>query len=101
MIMTLYMITSDPWRGLHMGTDQHRMQKLTKGLASKSEKMRALASAGYERADIARFLGTRYQFVRNVLVQDEERKSRQLHAVSAAAKSDGHVGPVKVRLGPD
>ena len=84
-----------------MGINQHRMEKLTKGLASKSEKMRALASAGYERADIARFLGTRYQFVRNVLVQDEERKSRQVNAVSVTAKSEGRIGPVKVRLGPD
>ena len=34
---------------------------------SKSEKMRRLADAGYEKADIARYLGVRYQFVYNVL----------------------------------
>ena len=44
-----------------------KMRALTKGLPSKSAKMRALAKAGVARADIARFLGTRYQFVRNVL----------------------------------
>jgi len=47
-----------------------RMTALTKGLPSKSEKMRVLARAGYGRKAIAEFLGTRYQFVRNVLVEE-------------------------------
>lgn len=59
-----------------MTTSHTKMTKLTNGLASKSEKMRALARAGYPRGDIARFLGTSYQFVRNVLVQEEARKSK-------------------------
>jgi len=49
--------------------DQTRMQELTRGLVTKSDKIRALSEAGYSRADIARFLGIRYQHVRNVLVQ--------------------------------
>lgn len=49
------------------------MTKLVQGAASKSDKMRILAKAGYSRADIARFLGARYQFVRNVLVREEAR----------------------------
>jgi hypothetical protein len=49
------------------------MRSLTKGLPSKSAKMRALAKEGVPRADIARFLGTRYQFVRNVLEADAAR----------------------------
>lgn len=34
-----------------------------------SQKMRLLASLGYTTADIARFLGKKYQHVRNVLIQ--------------------------------
>jgi bifunctional DNA-binding transcriptional regulator/antitoxin component of YhaV-PrlF toxin-antitoxin module len=47
--------------------DKQLMDALTSGLPSKSAKMRRLARAGYERADIARYLGVRYQFVYNVL----------------------------------
>jgi len=47
--------------------ERERMDELTAGLPSKSAKMRRLAAAGYERADIARYLGVRYQFVYNVL----------------------------------
>lgn len=47
--------------------ERQRMDELTAGLPSKSAKMRRLAEAGYERADIARYLGVRYQFVYNVL----------------------------------
>ncbi len=46
---------------------------LIDGLPSKSAKIRALNAAGLPRADIARFLGVRYQHVRNVLVADEKR----------------------------
>jgi AbrB family looped-hinge helix DNA binding protein len=58
-----------------VATNRAQMNKLTSGLSSKSEKMRVLASAGYQRGDIARFLGTSYQFVRNVLVQEEARRA--------------------------
>ena len=72
--------------------NHRQMEKLIRGLTSKSEKMRALAGAGYARADIARFLGTRYQFVRNVLVQEEAQVLggtelplvRDLHQIDAA-----------------
>jgi bifunctional DNA-binding transcriptional regulator/antitoxin component of YhaV-PrlF toxin-antitoxin module len=66
-----------------LNTDQ--MAKLTLGLDTKSGKMRVLAKAGYSRGDIARFLGTSYQFVRNVLVREEGR--------AIAAKSDTPDGP--------
>ncbi len=81
-----------------MKFDHHQMRQMTQGLNSKSDKMRALAKAGYERADIARFLGTRYQFVRNVLVQDEARSARQ--AVAKQSPND-NLPPTKLRLGPD
>lgn len=82
-----------------MQPDQRRMGQLTEGLPSKSEKMRALARAGYERKAIARFLGTRYQFVRNVLVQDEARHAKK--AAEAAMSGDAELAPAKLRLGPD
>lgn len=79
-----------------------QMQKLTEGLPSKSEKMRALAKAGYSRGEISRFLGTSYQFVRNVLVREEARSSDPKLPQAADAPSVGGVEPEtnKVRLGP-
>jgi hypothetical protein len=42
---------------------------ITKGLTTKSDKVRALAQAGYDRTEISQILGIRYQHVRNVLLQ--------------------------------
>jgi bifunctional DNA-binding transcriptional regulator/antitoxin component of YhaV-PrlF toxin-antitoxin module len=74
------------------------MRELTQGLSTKSEKMRVLAKAGYKKQAIADFLGTRYQFVRNVVVQEEARQAKK-----AAASAEGaiEVPPAKLRLGPD
>lgn len=49
------------------------MAAITKGLKTKSDQIRALASAGIERKYIAKFMGIRYQHVRNVLEQDKQR----------------------------
>ena len=59
-----------------------------------SDKIRALAEAGYARADIARLLGKRYQHVRNVL-EDDARKSRlgQGFAESRPDRDPGEAGP--------
>jgi AbrB family looped-hinge helix DNA binding protein len=84
-----------------MNHDHRHMRRLTKGLASKSDKMRALAKAGYERADIARFLGTRYQFVRNVLVQEETRDAKRAATMAASENGAAGLAPTKLRLGPD
>lgn len=81
-----------------MVSEPQRMQKLTKGLPSKSEKMRVLAKAGYKRKAIADFLGTRYQFVRNVLVQDEARNAKKAAAINSG---ETQLAPAKLRLGPD
>lgn len=81
-----------------MQTDQQRMRQLTEGLPSKSEKMRVLARAGYKRRVIADFLGTRYQFVRNVVVDDEARQAKKAAAV---ASGGSQLAPAKLRLGPD
>ena len=48
-----------------------RMLDLTEGLSTKADKMRMLDRHGYSRADIARFLGVRYQQVRNTLEGDK------------------------------
>jgi bifunctional DNA-binding transcriptional regulator/antitoxin component of YhaV-PrlF toxin-antitoxin module len=51
--------------------NQPEMGRLTTGLKTKSDKIRALGRAGYPRQQIADFLGIRYQHVRNVLVDAE------------------------------
>lgn len=58
-----------------MEPNQKHMDEITLGLPSKSEKIRRLSAAGYSRRQIADFIGVRYQFVRNVVV-DEERKQK-------------------------
>ena len=51
-----------------MSLDNDRMAEVVRPFASVADKIRALDRAGVARADIARFLGKRYQHVRNVLV---------------------------------
>ena len=51
-----------------METNRVPFEDVTAGLATKSDKIRALAKAGYARAEIAALLGIRYQHVRNVLL---------------------------------
>jgi hypothetical protein len=47
------------------------MISLTEGIQTKADKMRVLERSGFARADIARFLGVRYQQVRNTLEGDK------------------------------
>ena len=54
--------------------------------ATKSDKIRALNRLGMRTADIARSLGIRYQFARNVLVRDEQRAAPAA-LLSAAERS--------------
>jgi AbrB family looped-hinge helix DNA binding protein len=75
------------------------MSKLTKGLSSKSEKMRMLAKAGYSRGDIARYLGTSYQFVRNVLVREMDRTSAAKSGPTIVPSDGANLAPNRVRLG--
>jgi bifunctional DNA-binding transcriptional regulator/antitoxin component of YhaV-PrlF toxin-antitoxin module len=58
-----------------MDSDPDRMQSIAAPLTTVSAKIRALDAAGYARADIARFLGKRYQHVRNVLEDDAQRSA--------------------------
>ena len=60
------------------------------GFQTKSDKIRELAKAGYSRSEIADFLGIRYQFVRNVLVNDK-RVGRTAPSIQrAATRSKAH-----------
>jgi bifunctional DNA-binding transcriptional regulator/antitoxin component of YhaV-PrlF toxin-antitoxin module len=58
-----------------MDPDPSRMANVAGPQVTVSGKIRALDAAGYARADIARFLGKRYQHVRNVLEDDAQRSS--------------------------
>ena len=86
--------------------DQKRMEELTRGLGTKSEKIRTLGSAGYSRQQIADFLRIRYQHVRNVLL-DQERKRQGFSEAASGPARDASVhpaapaGPGKVLLSPD
>jgi hypothetical protein len=55
-----------------MTEDADRLNALVRPHATVAGKIRALAAAGVPRADIARFLGKRYQHVRNVLEGDAQ-----------------------------
>jgi hypothetical protein len=57
-----------------MSDDAQRMQAVAAPHATVAGKIRALAAVGYPRADIARFLGKRYQHVRNVLEGDAQAR---------------------------
>ena len=49
--------------------NQRRLpEEITQGLQTTSAKIRALANASYDRVEIAKHLGIRYQHVRNVLL---------------------------------
>jgi hypothetical protein len=63
------------------------MEMLVRDLDTKSDKIRALAHAGYVRGEIASFLGISYQHVRNVLVSagiadGASRAERQMRSAS-------------------
>jgi hypothetical protein len=55
-----------------MPDDADRLARIAAPHATVADKIRALAGAGVPRADIARFLGKRYQHVRNVLEDDAQ-----------------------------
>ncbi len=70
------------------GVPRRAMDEVSVGYRTKSDKIRALSRAGYSRAEIANFLGIRYQHVRNVLVHDER-------AASVAGSSSQQSGRIR------
>jgi hypothetical protein len=55
-----------------MPLDPRQMAELIEPYSTVSDRIRALDAAGVQRAEIARFLGKRYQHVRNVLEGDAQ-----------------------------
>jgi bifunctional DNA-binding transcriptional regulator/antitoxin component of YhaV-PrlF toxin-antitoxin module len=53
--------------------DRDHLDAIVRPHSTVSARIRALAAAGVPRAEIARFLGKRYQHVRNVLEDDAQR----------------------------
>ncbi len=85
--------------------NKQRMDALTAGLPSKSAKMRRLAKAGFKRADIARYLGVRYQFVYNVLSaprpsDDPGRESSRVKLEKNAERSKSQGGRTPAPAAP-
>ncbi len=81
--------------------ETHRMKDIAKDFSTKSDKIRALSDAGFERADIARFLDIRYQHVRNVLVGTRPARAANDIAGSSTNRMahESGAGPVPVRRG--
>lgn len=63
--------------------DRESMHRIAGPLGTKSARIRALSAAGFARAQIASFLGIRYQHVRNVLgplhAADERKSVTQIN----------------------
>ena len=55
-----------------MSLDPRQMAELIEPYSTVSDRIRALDAAGVQRAEIAKFLGKRYQHVRNVLEGDAQ-----------------------------
>jgi len=73
-----------------MSLPPERMTEIAKPFATVSDKIRALDAAGAPRAEIARFLGKRYQHVRNVLV---EGPPKERYTVGRVEFSDVREAP--------
>ncbi len=90
-------------------SDPHAMECVVEGHNTVSDKIRALDRAGYSRSEIARFLGKRYQHVRNVLVGDQQVGRPEVATYTATTQpkppsEEENVGEnrsVKVRLDGD
>ena len=78
------------------------VERLIAGHATVAGKIRALAAAGYPRAEIARLLGKRYQHVRNVLEEPGKAKAATQPAAQGLAEGDAlafvHDRPKAYRL---
>jgi hypothetical protein len=70
-------------------------EAITKGLHTTADKIRTLANAGYDRTQIAKHLGIRYQHVRNVLLRSgiEGGLRRQVEAEREPVTIDAEPAP--------
>lgn len=76
------------------------MSRVVDGLTKKSDKIRALFSAGYERVEIRRYLDISYQHVRGVLVSSGFRQVRppQPPGDGATPRPKGASPPERTRV---
>lgn len=82
-------------------TAASKMHELTSGLPTVSAKIRALDAEGFSRSEIAKFLGKRYQHVRNVLVEHQKaEKPAGGFAESSAEWEPAVPERLDVQLGP-
>jgi bifunctional DNA-binding transcriptional regulator/antitoxin component of YhaV-PrlF toxin-antitoxin module len=72
--------------------ESHSMEAIAQRYTTVSDKIRALDDAGFERADIARFLGKRYQHVRNVLIRDRPKRS-----IAGRPRAEGTENQTKLK----
>lgn len=82
-----------------MYVNNNDFDTITKGLRTKSDKIRALAREGAATADIARYLGIRYQHARNVLVSSglhTRRDDKDTVVGPESAASDPAVAWVRI-----
>jgi bifunctional DNA-binding transcriptional regulator/antitoxin component of YhaV-PrlF toxin-antitoxin module len=77
-----------------------QMESLTRGLPSKSAKIRRLADAGVATADIARFLGIKYQFAYNVLGSYQSKQQDDQVAGNERVGAEGGPSSIQVTVGP-
>ena len=71
------------------------MDRVVAGLTTKSDKIRKLGERGFPRGDIARYLGIRYQHVRNVLLAAEKKSASSDEDSGRPARQEW------VQVGPD
>ena len=76
------------------------MQVIAAPLKTKSDKIRKLWEVGVEKAEIARFLGIRYQHVRNVLMAPTPHRSALPNSEQLPLRAkqgvDSGVGPLSI-----
>lgn len=77
-----------------MQTHNIDLDTVTKGMRTKSDKIRALAREGVATADIARYLQIRYQHARNVLVASglHPRRDDDVGPTTSLSERAGDVG---------
>ena len=81
------------------------MERIVEGMTKKADKIRALYLQGYSRSEIYKFLGVRYQHVRNVLVRsgyNETKLERPTSGVNATDTESAESYPDSewVKVGP-
>jgi hypothetical protein len=93
-----------------MSLPTDRMTEIVKPFTTVSDKIRALDAAGAPRAEIARFLGKRYQHVRNVLVEGPPKERYTVgrvefadvrEAAAPAFTMEADASMLRLRIGQD